>query len=394
MERTPPLSETASRIRPPVFAALQSRIDALAKTGVDTAPFHLGDTWRPPPAAARAVLADQSADEDAIYRYGATAGLPSLRAAMAEGHGVDPETEVLVGNGGTHALFCAARAVLDPGDEVLLASPYWPLSAGIFTSCGATPIDVPVSQGLYAGSLSAHDAFAAKVTSRTKALYLVSPNNPDGKVLSLADLEGIASLAIEHDLWVFSDEVYADTVFEGQHRSIRDLPGMRERTIVLHSLSKSRSLAGCRVGFCLGPAPAITNARRVSVHSGFNTPVLMQRIAEAALRDRAYAPVSTAIYRKQRDLAAEALRGVVDFHLSDGASYLFLDFGNVLASRPLTSLLEVAVDHGVLLAPGDAFGAAWSNHARLCYTSVPEERLRAGLDRLRSAITTFASSSI
>jgi aspartate/methionine/tyrosine aminotransferase len=399
--RSPPLSSTASRIRAPVFAELQARIDGLAGRGVSLVPLQIGDTFLAPPEGASAQLTATDGSDPSIFRYGLTAGVAALREAVARkvrAHGldVDPIDEVLVGNGGTHALFCVARAVLDAGDEVLIASPYWPLAPGIFTSCGAVPVEVPLTQRLYADpSLDAGALFAAALTPRTKALYLISPNNPDGKVLSPRDLESIAAVAREHDLWVLSDEVYADTVFEGEHVSIATLPGMRERTIVLHSMSKSHALAGCRVGFAVAPPSVVAAGRRVSTHSAFNVSVVMQRAALAALTDEAFPRAARETYRHARDRAMQALSGApIDVHRAEGATYLFLDFARAFdamgreraGDRPLLSLLERAVDRGVLLAPGDAFGAGHATFARVCTTAVPEDRVVVGIERLLEAL--------
>lgn len=403
MRTNPPLSTTAARIRPPVFADLQARIDALAGKGLELVPLQIGDTWIAPPASARRALAAIDPDDATLHRYGPTAGVAALRSAIARNvrrHGleVDAEGEVLVGNGGTHALFCAARAVLDAGDEVLVASPYWPLAPGIFTSCGAVPIDVPLTQRLYADpKVDAGAVFAEALTPRTKAIYLISPNNPDGKVLPRAQLESIAKVARDHDLWVFSDEVYADIVFEGEHASIASLPGMRDRTIVLHSMSKSHALAGSRVGFVVAPAPVVMAGRRVSTHTAFNVSVAMQRAAMAALEEDDFPRNACAQYRDARDRTARALDqagGRVRAHLAEGATYLFVDFAPAFEAmgparagpRPLLALLERAVDRGVLLAPGDAFGASYDTCARLCYTAVPVEKVVSGVERLLDAL--------
>lgn len=399
MRKIPPLSSTIARMKPAVFSELQARIDRLSVKGLDLVPLQIGDTHLAPPVAAQRALSDVSGEDTSLFRYGPTAGLATLREAMAarlrpRGLEVDPQSELLIGNGGTHALFCAARAILDAGDEVLVASPYWPLAPGIFTSCGAVPVEVSLTQRLYADpSLDAGALFAAAVNPRTKAIYLISPNNPDGKVLSRTDLERIAAVAREHDLWVFSDEVYADTLFDREHVSIASLPGMRERTVVLGSLSKSHALAGCRVGFAAAPEEVVAAGRRVSTHTAFNVSVAMQRAALAALSDDAFPRQSLTSYREARDVAARALAGSpIRFHLAEGATYLLLDFAPGFEAidraglpRPLLALLERAVDRGVLLAPGDAFGEEWANTARLCFTAVPVERLRVGIERLLDA---------
>ena len=182
------LSRAALEVRPGVFAELQKQIDAFAASGGDLIPLHIGDTCRNPPQISTLHAAD-------LHPYGATAGLAELRAAvsahmMAHAIGppsIDPASEVALGIGATHALFCAARAILDPGDDVLLASPYWPLAHGIITTCGARVVEVPFTSRLLDDpSLAAGAIFEAALTPKTKALYIINPNNPDGKVLSRA----------------------------------------------------------------------------------------------------------------------------------------------------------------------------------------------------------------
>jgi aspartate/methionine/tyrosine aminotransferase len=391
------LSESAQRIRQGVFAELQRRIDAHTAAGGRLVPLHIGDTHLSPPGGAlydQAILSDPASA--ALYRYGATAGLAELRSAIAGRArdvlgvpGVEGDRHVHIGAGATHALFCVARAVLDPGDEVLVASPYWPLSTGIFLACSARPVEVPFTSRLYEDpSLDAGSLFAPALTTRTKALYVTTPNNPDGKVLTRVQLESVARFATENDLWVFSDEVYAEVTFDAPHVSIASLPGMAERTIVVQSFSKSHALAGARVGAAIAHESVIHAAKRVGVHTVFNVPVAMQRSALGALAEGgAWMRAAREEYRAARDLAASALEGSgVRFHLAEGGTYLMLDFAKILGDRPLSVALERAIDYGVLLAPGDAFGRGFETQARLCYTAVPREQLRDGIARLREAL--------
>jgi aspartate/methionine/tyrosine aminotransferase len=393
---SPPVSSSASAIRASVFADLAPRIEAHARRGGELVALHIGDTHLAPPREALFEAGDAS-----HYRYGAVTGVPELREAVAaallsRGWGpsaIDPSRDVLLGCGATHALFCAARAVLEPGDEVLVAAPYWPLTVGILRAAGAVPVEVPLTSRLYREpGLDAGEPFRAAVGPRTRAIYLITPNNPDGKVLSRAQLAQIAKVAREHDLWVFADEVYADYVYGGEgHASIARLDGMAERTLSAYSFSKSHALAGARVGYVVGPAAAIACAQRVSTHTVFNVPVVAQRAAVRALAGgAAWVDAARREYVAARDAAAEALRGArVSFSLAEGGSYLFVDFAEMLGGRSLTALLERAIDEGVLLAPGDAFGAGYERCARLCFTAVPRERLLDGVRRLRAAIDAF-----
>jgi aspartate/methionine/tyrosine aminotransferase len=394
------LSRSALAIRASVFADLAARIDAHVRAGGDLVQLHLGDTHVVPPEGARFGRVDAGAWDAALYRYGAIPGLDELKTAFVarlDGAGlgplaVDPARHVLVGAGATHAIFCALRAVLDPGDEVLVAAPYWPLSVGVVRAAGGVPMEVPLTARLYDDpTLDPAAVLADAVTPRTRAIYLITPNNPDGYVLDGAQLRAIAAFAQARDLWVLSDEVYSDYVYEGAHASIARLDGMAERTISAYSLSKSHALAGARVGFVVAPEAVVALARRVATHTVFNVPVASQRVALAALAaDDAWLASSRRVCRDARDATLAALQGApVRAHVPRGGSYVFIDFEPLLQGRPLQALLERAIDRGVLLAPGDGCGAAFASWARLCFTSVPPDRLREGIDRLRAAMDDF-----
>jgi aspartate/methionine/tyrosine aminotransferase len=397
----PALSRTASAVRASIFAELAPRIEARARRGEDLVELHIGDTHVTPPEEARFARVDEAGFDAALYRYGQVTGLGALKEAFAAhvvGKGIgprsiDPGRHVLVGCGATHAFFAAARAVLDPGDDVLVAAPYWPLTVGLLRSAGALPVEVPLSSRLYDDpSLDAGALFEAALTPRTRALYFATPNNPDGKVLGDAQLESIARLADARGLWVIADEVYEGHVYEGKHRSIAALDGMAERTITIYSLSKSHALAGVRVGFAVAPERAVDVARRVSTHTIFNVPVAAQRVAIAALRAPAtWLEGTRRAYRAARDATLAALTGSgTRWHAPEGGSYVFVDFAPVLRGGPLKGLLERAIDRGVLVAPGEGFGDGYGTWARLCFTSVDKDRLLEGIARLRRAIDDVA----
>ena len=279
-------------------------------------------------------------------------------------------------------------------DDVLLASPYWPLAHGILSACGAHVVEAPFSARLYADpAQAAGSLFEAVLTPNTKALYLINPNNPDGKVMTRAHAESVARFAIRHDLWVIADEVYAHLTYDAPHVSLARLPGMAERTITAFSFSKSHALAGARVGAIVGPPDVIAAAKRMSVHSAFNVPVAMQRAAlEALTAGDTWLEGARDDYRKARDATLAALAKLpVRVDRPEGATYVMIDFSDLLGSRKLTELLACAVARGVLLAPGEAFGAVASQSARLCFTSVPIARVALGVERLGQAIDDFPS---
>ncbi len=395
----PLASSSASSIPASVFADLQPRIDRALARGERLVRFQIGDTYLPPPEVARyARHAGDDEDVD-VYRYGPIAGLALLREAVARASrarggelAACDASNVLPTSGATHAVHAGLRAILEPRDEVLVPTPFWPLVPGIVAAVGAVPVEVELSSLLYADpTRSPRDVLAAALTPKTRAIYLITPNNPDGYVLSKEQLEAIASLVIERDLWVLSDEVYADFAYERPHVSLAALPGMAERTLTVSSFSKSHGLAGARVGALVAPAAIIELARRVSTHTIYAVSVPMQRAALAALREgQGWIESARAAYVQARDRAHGALTSAgIGAHQAHGGSYLFLDFASVLSGRPLTELLAHAVDHGVLLAPGTAFGVAHAERARLCFTAVSPAELDEGLERLRAAIASF-----
>ncbi len=198
-------------------------------------PFRLdqGDVSFDAPDSVKQALIQ--AVHDNRSHYVQTTGIPPLVGALAEkmrtknGIPIGDDSEVMVASGGIHGVYMATQGLLEPGDEVIFPDPLWPPAAGCIQAAHGVPVPCPLRESL--GWRWDLDELAGKITPRTRAIYINSPNNPAGGVLTRADLEGIAALAMKHGLWVFSDEAYEDVVFEGEHVSIASLPGMYERTI-------------------------------------------------------------------------------------------------------------------------------------------------------------------
>jgi aspartate/methionine/tyrosine aminotransferase len=359
-------------LRASVFATLA---DKIRHPPAGFLPLHIGDTCLPPPEAARLDRLDWSRAPNP-YPYSHPAGLPELlehlagRLAEVWGfQGMVPE-RLQITCGATHALSCAARTVLNPGDEVLILAPFWPLIPGVLSSAGLVAVQVPFSDRLYADpGCSVVDLLAPYLSARTAALYFASPNNPDGKVLSRGQVEALAEFALRHDLWVFSDEVYQDYVYDGRsHLSIASLPDMAERTLAVFSFSKSYGLAGARVGYVAGPADVMGHLRRVANHSVYNVSAAMQYVALQALRHgQAFLEEARRTYLEARRLLVEGLAGA-RFPLPEGGAYLWLELDSEEAAW---ELVDRALQQGLALAPGEAFGRDYKHCLRLCFTAAP-----------------------
>lgn len=362
-----------------IFARLREH---LARFPGDVIPLQIGDTHLAPPARLDELAWAELAPAD-LYAYGAPNGWAPLVeeiTAKARAHnqiGVSP-AGVQVTCGATHALSCAVRALCDPGDELILLTPHWPLIRGIALGANVVPVEVPFSMRLPAADVGA--LIEPAITPRTTGIYVASPNNPDGAMLTRAQLAAIAELAVRHDLWIFSDEVYEHYGYDAEHVSIAALPGALERTITVFSFAKSYAQAGLRVGYALGPDPAIATVRKILNHSVYNVPVAMQRAALAAMRAGApFLAGARAAYVRARDHARASLRAPAASPA--GGSYLWVDFAR-WSGDDCMPILERCAAAGVLLAPGSAFGAACAGFARLCFTGVPPDRLDEGIARI------------
>jgi aspartate/methionine/tyrosine aminotransferase len=375
-----------------VFEGLKLRAQKFAGRIV---PFHVGDTHIAPPVNARlgAMGVECGGDPD-FYKYSPVHGYEDfveqiLTKIRDQNHmtWVTPD-HVQITMGATHALSCCIRTALDPGEHILMLAPYWPLMRGIAHSCGLRPVEVPFSQILLQDPETDVEALIERfLTPKTTAIYFANPNNPDGKVFTRKELQGIANVAKRHGLWVVSDEVYENFIYEGEHLSIASLPGMQEQTLTVFSFSKSYGLAGIRVGYLVGPPKVILGARKMTNHTVYNVPRSMQNAAKRALlHGDEWIQNARGVYQQHRDLAHELI--VAPCSLPGGATYLFLNLSDYCPPGEDSSLsvLERLVDAGMLLTPGGAFGQQYKKWARLCFTAVPKEELQEAILRLNAVL--------
>ena len=354
------------------------------ESGREVYALHVGDTWMEPFAGAR-MEALRTAEHPGMHRYCDTAGIPPLVDAVLEKlrtrNALPVERDgVLVTAGATSGLACAVSALADPGEEVLILAPFWPLVRGIVRSQRAVPIEVPFFDRVY-GPEDAVQAIEERLSAKSVALYWSSPSNPSGRVLPRAMLEAIAELARRRDLWLLSDEVYEDYVYRGEHVSIGTLAP--ERTISVFSFSKAYGMAGNRVGSLAGPREIVAEIHKVQVHLSYHAPTAAQLAALAALRGGAgWVAEARASYRAAGDDAAAVL-GIAP---PEGSMFLFADVAARLDARGLAGFLEDAFEAGVLVAPGSSSGAAYGTWIRLCYSAVPPADAAAAVRRLAKVL--------
>jgi aspartate/methionine/tyrosine aminotransferase len=381
MPRYPDTSSTLQDVAGAVYSALAAR---LATYAGETYPLHVGDTWLEPAVGCR--MQDLSVDDHpGMHRYAPPRGLAGLIDAVAarvEGRSGVPTApdEILVAAGATGALGAVLGAIVEPGDDVLILAPYWPLISGIVRCFHGAPIAVPTI-----GAVDSADASVAACerarTSRTVALYLSTPNNPTGRVLPPEWVRALAGWAASAGLWIVADEVYEDYVYEGRHAYARAIAP--DRTFAAHSFSKAFGMAGNRCGYVVGPRDKMVELSKVSTHSFYSTPTASQLAAERALDGRGDAWISDVRerYRAMGRAAAERL-GVA---APEGSTFLFLDVAPHLAERGLPGFLERCAERGLLVAPGPSFGP-YPTHVRVCFTCAPPDVVARGVDVLARLI--------
>ncbi|QVM94405.1 MULTISPECIES: pyridoxal phosphate-dependent aminotransferase [unclassified Pseudomonas] len=302
--------------------------------------------------------------------YSDVRGKLALRQAIARRHqqrsgqqtGAD---QVTVLAGAQCALFCVAQCLLNPGDEVIVAEPMYVTYEAVFGACGATVIPVPVrpENGF---RVQAEDV-AARITPKTRALALNSPHNPSGASLPRSTWEALAELCIAHDLWLISDEVYSELLYDGEHISPGSLPGMAERTATLNSLSKSHAMTGWRVGWVVGSQALATHLENLALCMLYGSPDFIQDAAVVALEQQL--PELAAMreaYRQRRDLVCECLADCPGLRAlkPDGGMFVMVDIRETGLSAQAFSY-RLLDHHGVSVLAGEAFGPSAAGHIRL-----------------------------
>lgn len=348
-------------------------------------PLHVGDTYLLPIESAWAERQTLCTDP-ALHRYAPVQGVPELLAAVTRKihrrSGVRvPECRIQIMAGATAGLGVICAALLQPGDEVLLPAPFWPLIRGLIGSRGAVPVQVPLFHRLGEAGFDPVCALEAAITERTVAIYLNSPHNPTGAILPKKVAEGIGELAAAHDLWVLSDEVYEDLYFGPTcPQSLFTMPMYAERTIAVHSVSKAYGLAGARIGYCHGPKEVMDVIRSVQTFYTYCAATPMQWAATRALNDGDdWLQEARATYRSA---AAAAARGL-GLDMPEAGTFLFFDTRPFLRrNEDCQALLARCLEAGVMLTPGGVSGEAFSQWARLCFTAVPPTALEQALSAL------------
>ncbi|MCS6711263.1 pyridoxal phosphate-dependent aminotransferase [Brachybacterium sp. EF45031] len=393
------MSRRVGAIAESATLAVDAKAKALKAAGRPVIGFGAGEPDFPTPAHI-VEAAQQACAELRNHRYTATSGLAELREAIAAATAeidrisVDP-VQVLVTNGGKQSVYQTFATLLDPGDEVILPAPYWTTYPEAIRLAGGR--EVPVLAGADQGYLPTVEQLEAARTDRTRAIVICSPSNPTGAVMDAQLLARIGHWALEHGLWVISDEIYQHLTYDGVEFTsvLAAVPDLADSTVLLNGVAKTFAMTGWRVGWTIGPRDVIAAASNLQSHLTSNVNNVAQRAAIAALtgpRD-AVNEMRTAFDRRRRTIVKK-LAAIPGFTVPTptGAFYAFPDVTGVIGQEVAGSTVEsssqlaqiILEQAEVAAVPGEAFGAP--GHLRFSY-ALADADLEEGIDRVATLLS-------
>ncbi len=364
---------------------VSARARALAAQGRPMIYLQIGEPDFDTPANVRAA-AKRALDEGETH-YAPFPGIPALREAIAvdvakrKGVQADP-SQVFVTVGGKGVMLYAILGLVDPGDEVIVPDPGYPIYESLTRFVGATPVPIPIRMDN--DFRLDVDELASLITPRTRVLFINSPANPTGGVLTRDDLQRIAALAVEHDLWVVTDEIYGRILYDGaEHVSIAALPGMADRTIILDGFSKTFAMTGWRLGYAVVPTSLIPTYSQLIINTISCAPTFAQVGAvEALVGQQDDVDAMVVEFKARRDLVVAGLNEIPGIRCKTplGAFYAFPSIaGTGLTGAEIAERLLHEAD--VCVLAGTAFGGVGTEHIRISYAN-SRENITEALGRI------------
>lgn len=397
-EQSPRVSARLGAIAPSATLAVSNRAKELKAQGRPVIGFGAGEPDFPTPdyivdAAVKAVR------DPAMHKYSANKGLPVLREAIAHktlrdsGYEVSPDN-ILVTNGGKQAVFQAFAAVVDPGDEVLLPTPYWTTYPEVIALAGGKTVEV------FAGAEQDYKVTVEQLeearTDKTKAMLFCSPSNPTGSVYTPAEAKAIGEWALQHGIWVLTDEIYEHLLYDDAQPAhmVKLVPELADTCIVMNGVAKTYAMTGWRVGWMIGPSDAIKAAANFQSHLTSNVCNIAQAGALAAVSgDLTAVDKMREAFDRRRKLMVSMLKKIDGFNVPTptGAFYAYPSveelIGREIAGRTISSSADLATlildEAEVAVVPGEAFGP--SGFIRLSY-ALGDDDLVEGVERIQKLI--------
>jgi aspartate aminotransferase len=391
------ISDKSKQVAPSSTLALTAKINAMVADGLDVVKFGAGEPDFDTPDHIKSAAVE--ALNQGFTKYTPVAGITELREAIVDkferDNGLSYEAnQVIVSCGAKHTIYNILQAICNPGDEVIFAAPYWVSYIEMVKLADATPIVINTTPDQ--NFALTPDQIKSAVTENTKAIIICSPSNPTGTTYSTESLQMIAELAVEHQFYLISDEIYEALLYDGaKHRSLASFgDAVKSLTFVVNGVSKAYSMTGWRIGYTAGPEDAIKAMSKIQSHSTSNPTSIAQKAALAAING-SQEPVVEMVkaFQKRRDLICQRLDDIdgVEYVRPQGAFYIFPDFsshyGRTINGHSINSSQDLATylldEAKVGAVPGDGFGA--DNHMRFSFAT-SETEINRGLDRIQKAL--------
>lgn len=391
------IAERAKKVKPSPTLAVDSKAKELKAKGFDVVNFGVGEPdFDTPEHVKEAAI---KAIRDGFTKYTPVGGIDELKEAIIEKLEKDNglkygKENILVSCGAKHSLYNIAQALFGPGDEVIIPAPYWVSYPDQVLINDAQPVIVETYEE--DSFMLQPEALESKITQRTKALILNSPSNPTGFIYNKKILEKIGEIALKHNIYIISDEIYEKLIYEGEkHLSIASLDEeIKEKTIVVNGLSKSHAMTGWRIGYAAGPAEIIKTMTKIQSQSTSNPTSIAQKAAVAALTgSQDCVEKMRQEFEKRRNYLVEGLNSIggISCKMPKGAFYAFPNISKVLGKKASNNQINSSMDLSiylleqakVALVPGSAFGA--EGYVRISYAT-SMENLSKGIERIRKAL--------
>ena len=391
------ISDKSKQVAPSSTLALTAKINAMVADGLDVVKFGAGEPDFDTPDHIKSAAID--ALNQGFTKYTPVAGITELREAIVDkferDNGLSYEAnQVIVSCGAKHTIYNILQAICNPGDEVIFAAPYWVSYIEMVKLADATPIVINTTPDQ--NFALTPDQIKSAVTEKTKAIIIGSPSNPTGTTYSTESLQMIAELAVEHQFYLISDEIYEALLYDGaKHQSLASFgEAVKSLTFVVNGVSKAYSMTGWRIGYTAGPEDAIKAMSKIQSHSTSNPTSIAQKAAFAAIAG-SQEPVVEMVkaFQKRRDLICQRLDDIdgIAYVRPQGAFYIFPDFsahyGRTISGHSINSSQDLATylldEAKVGAVPGDGFGA--DNHMRFSFAT-SETEINRGLDRIQKAL--------
>lgn len=392
-----PLAKRTRNISPSSTLAISARAKEMQKRGEKVIIFGAGEPdFDTPMFIKQAAI---SAIEEGFTKYTPVAGTNELKEAVVAKFHKDNKldytvNQVIVSCGAKHTLYNCILAICDPGDEVVIFSPYWVSYPEMIKLAGAYPVVVGTEE--WDGFLPSVSSIASAISQKTKAIIINSPCNPTGSVYPEKILREISKLALKNDLWVISDEIYEKIIFDSKkHISIASLgEEIKNHTVVVNGVSKTYAMTGWRIGYAAGPLEVVTAMANIQSHSTSNPNSIAQKASAEALKGAQGEVLDmVAEFERRRNFIVERLRRFrgVSFHKPDGTFYLFLNISSFLNQNLKGREIKSSVDFTdyllqeakVAVVPGADFGA--DSYIRISFATSMED-LAKGLDMMETAV--------